>query len=541
MRSRLQKQLLYLVAALARGEDACGDALLPVSGAGMIWPLPFVAEYGSSSFAVDGVVFELSRRARESRVVARAAARYERALSSSSSSSSSGDSSVVRLELEDGDAVEEVPQLSSFARSREAYELRVSSFGGEIRSTSTWGLLRGLATLRQLYLRTKRGLCVPYGPWRVADRAAFPWRGVLVDTGRRFYPLRFWAQLLDAMERVKLNAVHWHATDDESVPVASKSLPNASRLGAFGPGAVYDADAVSRIVKLAADRGIRIVPEFDGPAHALGFSLARPDLFCGDLYDVTREDLYEELLAPWFNDARRLFPDDVAHLGGDEVNPSAWNESASVLAWLAANDASLDSLFPTYARRVANVSRRAGFRLAMAWDDVLAAGVETDVVHAWRGKGGSPVVDDPWLVDAATSGLEVVTSHGLYLTAGHGVDDDLVVKWQDIYDRDILAPLGGNETAASYVLGAEACVWGTSVDARSWDSTAWPRLAVFAERVWARNDSFTPGNYTDILPRLMLLRCRLLDVVSVAPIDDPPRVSKRSFLEQCDALPPLAL
>lgn len=520
--------------------EECADAFARL-GADIVYPRPRWAQLDAERpFALDGVRFDLAPRASSSQVVRAAARRYAGLLGRRG-----GGGSSVRVTLALSGAVEDIPQLSSLVANREAYRLRLAPRRGCVAASSVWGLLRGLSTLRQLVVGTPSGLCAL--PANIDDAATFAWRGVLVDTGRRFYPTRsFWLPLLDAMERVKLNVVHWHVTDETSVPLASPSLPNISTLGALGPSALYDQIDVDAVVAAAARRGIRVVAEFDGPSHSRGFAYALPSLFCDDVLDPTRDDVYDDFLEPWLRDARRVFHDDIVHLGGDEVNTTCWAQSPAIQAWAARNNLTVDDLASSYFVRARAVAANSGFLGAMAWDDVFERGARPDIVHAWRGQSGSPVHDDPWLVAAARAGVRVVTSHGLYLTAGDGVDADLVVKWQHIYDRDILAPLGPHPPAnlARFVLGATACVWGTRVDRDTWHALAWPRLAVLAERLWTPNASFTPGNYTTFLPRLMLVRCRLiarnaadpLAKVAVGPLDDPSSVSKRAFLEQCDSI-----
>lgn len=511
--------------------DKIYDALAPVSGSGLLFPAARYARIGSA-FPFRSLSFELSPRAAESEIVRRAASRYE----------VKGVNLTVRLDLAENASLEDVPQLSSFADQKEAYVLHLDRHGGSVNATSIWGILRGLVTLRQLLFEECAFEAF------VEDSASYSWRGVLVDTGRRYYPLDFWFRLLDSMERVKLNVVHWHVTDAEIAPFESASFPNVSELGALAPDAVYRSTDVAAIVRVAADRGIRIVPEFDGPYHAAAISRALPNLFCDDAFDVTNPKLYNDFLAPYLGDARSLFLDEVVHLGGDEVDTSCWNSSITIQGWMLRNNASLQELFPYYLNRTIAIARDVGFVKTMAWDDAFQAGARPSIVHAWRGKtwGGAVGDDDPWLVEAASRGFQTITSHGLYLTAGNSVDADIAVTWQEIYDRDLVKPLvdAGAAQFANNVLGANAAVWGTSVDRHTWESVAWPRLAVLAERLWSPQASFTPGNYSEFLPRLMLLRCRFIqrgssphqEIVVVSPLDDTKRVDKRTFLEQCDTI-----
>ncbi len=62
----------------------------------------------------------------------------------------------------------------------------------------------------------------------VSDRPAFPYRGLMIDTGRNFIPVRSLRRMVDAMAASKLNILHWHITDSNSFPFYSKSVPQVS-------------------------------------------------------------------------------------------------------------------------------------------------------------------------------------------------------------------------------------------------------------------------------------------------------------------------
>jgi hexosaminidase len=45
------------------------------------------------------------------------------------------------------------------------------------------------------------------------DSPGYGWRSLMIDTGRRFFPMPLVQNLLDTMAAVKLNVLHLHASD----------------------------------------------------------------------------------------------------------------------------------------------------------------------------------------------------------------------------------------------------------------------------------------------------------------------------------------
>ena len=98
----------------------------------------------------------------------------------------------------------------------------------------------------------------------------------------------------------------------------------------------YSVDDVKHLVQNAADRGIRVVPEFDSPGHATSWAAGYPNATlpaCQTLDPTSGEaiKLVEMLLA----EAAALFPDTHVHIGADEVDFACWNSSAGVVDYMA--------------------------------------------------------------------------------------------------------------------------------------------------------------------------------------------------------------
>ena len=132
-----------------------------------------------------------------------------------------------------------------------------------------------------------------------------------------------------------MNTMHWHITDSTSVPIESKRFPDLSKNGAYNPVTmVYTQEQIKGVVDYARHRGIRVVPEFDMPAHANAWVLGAPPgamLLCPketgfgnttgkdtlgspDAYfDATSEEAYT-FIDSFIGEMAGLFPDKVPKL-----------------------------------------------------------------------------------------------------------------------------------------------------------------------------------------------------------------------------------
>ncbi len=56
-------------------------------------------------------------------------------------------------------------------------------------------------------------------------------------------------------------------SDTHSFPFWSQSIPQLPMYGAYSPRKVYTPQNIAEIVDYARVRGVRVLPEFDAPAH----------------------------------------------------------------------------------------------------------------------------------------------------------------------------------------------------------------------------------------------------------------------------------
>lgn len=147
------------------------------------------------------------------------------------------------------------------------YILNVTMKGGVIESNSIYGAMYGLESFSQL---TKDGR-LAYSEVRIIDQPNFNHRGILMDTGRRFWPVQTVKMLIDGMSHLKMNVLHMHLSEQARVAVESKIYPGLTKNLVGKHGGFYKQSEIKEIVKYAKYRGIRVIPEIDIPGHSSCF------------------------------------------------------------------------------------------------------------------------------------------------------------------------------------------------------------------------------------------------------------------------------
>jgi hexosaminidase len=381
----------------------------------------------------------------------------------------------------------------------ESYALRVGSSGATLAAPTPYGALHGMETFIQLIEQGPRGYAVRGAT--IQDQPRFPWRGLMIDACRHWIPPDVIKRNLDAMAAVKLNVLHWHLSEDQGFRVESKAWPLLQEKGS--DGLYYTQEQVRDIVRYAADRGIRVVPEFDMPGHTGAWLVGYPWLSSGKgpfeivrtwgvfdpVIDPTNERVYA-FVDRLIGEMTALFPDAYFHIGGDEVNGKQWDASPAVVAYrkqrgMKTNE-DLQAYFNT---RVSKMLARRG-KIMVGWEEILHKDLpKNTVVHSWRGQKS--------LADAASQGYQGILSNGYYL--------DYILPAAQHYAVD---PMGKDAAslpadAQKRILGGEACMWSEWVTPETIDSRIWPRAAAIAERYWS------PATVTDAADMY-----RRLDVVS---------------------------
>jgi hexosaminidase len=361
----------------------------------------------------------------------------------------------------------------------ESYELVVTESGAKLSAPNSLGILHGVQTFLQLVQTGADGFFVPVVS--IKDQPRFQWRALLIDVGRHYIPIDVLKRNLDGIAAVKMNVLHLHLSDNEGFRVESKKFPKLHEMGS--DGLYYTQGELRDLVAYARDRGIRIMPEFDMPAHSRSWFVGYPELAStpgtykiepGGIYtvmDPTQERTYK-FLDKFIGEMAKLFPDAYFHIGGDEVNGTPWDENPKIQGFIHShgmkNNQDLQAYFNQHLEKILSKHHK----IMMGWDEILRPDLpKSIVVQSWRGQES--------LATAAQQGYSGLLSFGYYL--------DLMWPAARHYAVD---PMSGPASTLkpeekSRILGGEACMWGEWISPENIDSRVWPRTAAIAERLWS--------------------------------------------------------
>lgn len=102
----------------------------------------------------------------------------------------------------------------------------------------------------------------------IVDAPKFRYRGLLIDTARNFIPIKDLKRLIDGLSYNKMSVLHWHLSDSNSYPFYSKRVPQMAIYGTLGAKKIYTPEDVTEFLNYANQRGIKVIPELDAPAHS---------------------------------------------------------------------------------------------------------------------------------------------------------------------------------------------------------------------------------------------------------------------------------
>jgi hexosaminidase len=400
----------------------------------------------------------------------------------------------------------------------ESYEMEVRGNRVTLDAEALPGIFYGLETLNQLLAPRGGGvpgsIAIPAAD--LDDEPRFPYRGMHLDVGRHFFPVSFIKRYLDLLATYKMNAFHWHLTEDQGWRLEIRAYPRLTEVGScraetileknfdpyVGDGipycGFYTQEDVREVVEYARERFITVIPEIEMPGHSVAALAAYPELACtpGPFEVSTRwgvtEDIYcpreetFEFLESILSEVMELFPSPYIHIGGDEAPKDRWEESEIAQEVMRreglADEAELQSWF---IRRIEGFLNANGRNL-VGWDEILEGGLAPNAtVMSWRGMAGG--------AEAARQGHDVImtpNSH-VYLDyyQGDTLQEPLAIggysPLEEVYAFDPVPPLL-SRAQAEHVLGAQGNVWTEYMATTDYvEYMILPRMIALSEVVWS--------------------------------------------------------
>ena len=462
-------------------------------------PLPRSVEYGDGWLPVKGA-FQVEWLGYRNPLLERAVLRFQTVVARRTGIDL-GRTSAARLRIDCRG--EDKGYLTIDARER--YSLSVKDSAAMLTADGPAGVLRGLATLRQAIANVPGGFAIP--TMVIDDAPRFVWRGVMIDVTRHFFSLPTLKRQIDALELVKLNVLHLHLSDNEGFRVESRRYPKLHEVSSQGQ--FYSQAEIQELVAYAADRGVRIVPEFDVPGHSLAILKAYPEFASGKIEGRDYFSAMGSALNPanpqtftfldrLFEEMAALFPDQYFHVGGDEISGADWAANPHVQDFIKTNGLKTKAELESYFFNRVRKSVRAHGKTVIGWEEVGRTAIPDDVVvQTWRSSKA--------IAKVTAKGNRVIVSGGYYFPgedyyrvdpldpAAHGRTPEQVAEAKAkglseflIAEESMIDPsLKLSPAQEALVLGGEGCIWTEIVTEEMLDGRLWPAAAIVAERFWS--------------------------------------------------------
>ena len=413
------------------------------------------------------------------------------------------------------------------ALAPEGYALTVTPNRVVICAPKAAGLFYGVQTLLQLLPPEIESTSHVDGKtWsipcvEITDQPRFAWRGLLLDVSRHFFTKDEVKAYLDRMARYKFNSLQLHLTDDQGWRIEIKRHPKLTQIGAwrvprvgdwwtYEPpqpgekptyGGFYTQDEIRELVAYAQDRFITLLPEIEGPGHAMAMLAAYPELSCtGGPFTVNPGSKFytkiENSLCPGkdstfafldevFSEVAALFPGPYVHIGGDEAFRGFWKKCPDCKRRMQEEGLkNVQELQSYYVKRVEKILAAKGKRL-IGWDEILEGGLAPNAtVMSWRGVAGG--------IAAAKMGHEAIITPLSYYYLDIYQGEYLIepksyglARLSTAYDFEPLP----NGVDPKLILGIQGNLWTEFVSTlRHAEYMTWPRAFAIAETAWSTRE-----------------------------------------------------
>lgn len=368
----------------------------------------------------------------------------------------------------------------------EAYKMTIGTSGISIAANQPVGAYWATRTVLQL---TEQSRTLPAGT--AIDYPAYPMRGLMLDVGRKFFPLEFLEQYAKFMSYYKMNTFQVHLNDngfpqffdnDWAKTQSGFRLESDYFPGLASKDGHYTKEAFRAFQKEAAARSfVTIIPEIDVPAHTLALAHYRPSLgskkYGADHLDLFNPGTYtfvDSLFTEYISGPDPVFVGELVHIGTDEYSNK---DQAVVEKFRAFTD--------RYIRLVEKFGKR-----AMVWGALTHARgttpvkVENVLMNCWYNGYAEPDSMMKLGYDAIS-----IPDGSLYIVPMAGYYFDYL-NTKHLYENWTPAHIGRKvfEEGKPQIKGGMFAVWndhpGNGISTRDVHHRVWPAMQTLAVKMW---------------------------------------------------------
>lgn len=501
-------QLLALAYANGMGSAELCNQESDILASSPFWPQPQSFDLGKSQVKLSGSFKFVQTQRDKSERLNRAFDRYVNVIHGSQGNGAGDASAFTQCDVEVKTILSPEEEKQSLDLDvDESYAFSIDESGNcKIESKTIWGAIHALESFTQLLTRDGSTVAMNYAPVKVMDAPRYSHRGILVDSARHFLPVNSVKSILETFPMSNFNVMHWHIVDAQSFPVDTPSAPEIIK-GAFAPYLTYSMSQVAEVHNFAADLGVRIVYEFDGPGHTASWGKGYPDILadCLEKYHTNINNLAVnpvkdktyEVLASIMKDVVDATGTTYMHLGGDEVVYGCWAEDDSITSYMKEHDiTSYPDLLGLYVQKADAIVDKMEVT-PIHWEDTFMAGVRPQknvIFDIWTDSTNVALVTD--------AGYRAIVASQDYWYLDHAKN-----TWDVMWSYEPTANLTSSQ--AKLIVGGEASMWGEHVDETNIQAKIWPTAAAVGEKLWSPMDATLPANQDDAYLRLLAFRCRM--------------------------------
>jgi hexosaminidase len=399
-------------------------------------------------------------------------------------------------------------------KSEEGYALTVTSENISIEAKSGAGIFYGLQTLMQL--SNPAGTLHSIPAVYINDEPRFPYRGLMIDVSRHFFPKSFIMKQIDMLSYYKINRLHLHLTDGGGWRIEIKKYPKLTEETAYRPesdwskwgsrgnrkyckkgdpdayGGYYTQKDIKEIVKYATLHHITVIPEIEMPGHSDEVLAAYPELACKGKHSLNAdlcignektfifmENVLKEIMD--------LFPSEYIHVGGDEADKSAWKNCPLCQSRMQEEHLrNVDELQGYMICRIEKFLNAHGRKL-LGWDEIMEGKLAPDAtVMSWRGVQGG--------IQAASKGHHAIMTPSPYCYLDYYQDSPCTepkaiggyLTLEKAYSYNPI-PDDMDSLTSSYIDGVQGNLWTEYVPTPEHaEHMIYPRILAVAENGWSR-------------------------------------------------------